>query len=125
TDGDVTASAGAGLRSYLPVGSDVVVSAHALPEYSWWADREELRRLNGRYGAGAFGFFNRLTLQATAQRNEQLAIRSYEVPEQGNTRQDEIALAAEVGLGFSTSIFTEVGTRRVRYQLEEEERVSG
>lgn len=125
TDGDVTASAGAGLRSYLPVGPDVVVSAHALPEYSWWADREELRRLNGRYGAGVFGFFNRLTLQATAQRKEQLAILSYEVPEQGNTRQDEIALAAEVELGFSTSIFTEVGTRRVRYQLEEEERLSG
>lgn len=124
-DGDVTASAGAGLRSYLPVGPDVVVSAHALPEYSWWADQEELRRLNGRYGAGVFAFFNRLTLQATARRVEQLAILSYEVPEQGNTRQDEVALATEVELGFSTSIFTEVGTRRVRYQLEEEERVAG
>ncbi len=125
SDGDVTASAGAGLRSYLPVGPDVVVSAHALPEYSWWADQEDLRRVNGRYGAGVFGFFNRLSLQATARRTEQLAILSYEVPEQGNTRQDELALGAEVELGFSTSVFSEVGTRRVRYQLEEAERRDG
>jgi hypothetical protein len=124
-DGDVSAAAGAGIRSYLPVGPDVVVSAHALPEYSWWGDQEDRRRVNGRYGAGVFGFFNRLTLQATARRTEQLAILSYEVPEQGNTRTDDFAFATEVELGFSTSVFTEVGRTRIRNLLEEEERTDG
>lgn len=124
-DGDVTASGGAGVRSYLPVGPDVVISAHALPEYTWWADREDLRRLNGRYGAGVFGFFNRLTVQATAQRREQLEILSYEIPRQGNSRRDEIAFAGEVELGFSTSVFGESDRTRVRNLLEEAERETG
>jgi hypothetical protein len=124
-DGDVSASAGAGFRSYLPVGPDVVISAHALPEYSWWGDQEERRRVNGRYGAGVFGFFNRLTLQATARRTEELAILSYEVPEQGNTGSDDFSFATEVELGFSTSVFAGVGQTRIRNLLEEEERADG
>jgi hypothetical protein len=125
TEGDLSVSAGAGLRGYLPTGPDVVLAAHALPEYLWYADDEARRRLNGRYGAGAFGFFNRLTVQATGQRTEQLAILSAEEPEQANTRQDSLELAGLVELGFSTSVFLEAGVGEVRNLLNEEERETG
>lgn len=122
---DVSVTAGAGLRAYLPTGPDVYWTAHALPEYVWYADQSERRRLNGRYGAGVFGFFNRLTLEATGQRIEALEVLTAEVPEQANSRQDRVALGAEVELGFSTSVFVQADTARIRNLLNEEERESG
>lgn len=124
-EGDLSATAGAGLRAYLPTGPSVVWSAHALPEYVWFADDDARRRVNGRYGAGVFAFFNRLTLQATATRVEALEILSAEVPEQANARQDTVAVAGEVELGFSTSVFAGASSRRVENLLNQEERESG
>jgi hypothetical protein len=124
-EGDLSANAGAGLRAYLPTGPAVVWSAHALPEYVWFADDDARRRLNGRYGAGVFGFFNRLTLQATATRTEALQILSAEAPEQANGRRDEVAAAGELELGFSTSVFAGASTARVENLLNEEERETG
>jgi len=124
-EGDVSVTAGAGLTAYLPTGPDVYWTAHALPEYLWYADQSDRRRLNGRYGAGVFGFFNRLTLEATAQRIDALGILTAEVPEQANSREDRVALGGEVELGFSTSVFVQAGTGRIRNLLNEEERESG
>jgi hypothetical protein len=124
-EGDLSATAGAGLRAYLPTGPAVVWSAHALPAYVWFADDDSRRRLNGRYGAGLFGFFNRLTLQATATRTEALQILSVEAPEQANGRRDEVAVAGEVELGFSTSVFAGASTARTENLLNEEERETG
>jgi hypothetical protein len=63
---DVTATIGAGLHAYLPVGPKLVVGAVAMPEYVWWNDLENLRGTYGRYGGGLFGYFNRLTIEAQA-----------------------------------------------------------
>lgn len=124
-EGDLSATAGAGLRAYLPTGPSVVWSAHALPEYAWFADDSSRRRLNGRYGAGVFAFFNRLTLEATATRSEALEILSVEVPEQASSRRDALAVAGEVELGFSTSVFARASTARIENLLNREERESG
>jgi len=124
-EGDISATAGAGLQAYLPTGPAVVWSAHALPEYVWFADDETRRRLNGRYGAGVFGFFNRLTLQGTVTRTEALEILSAEAPEQANARRDAVAVGGEVELGFSTSVFAGASTARVENQLNPEERETG
>jgi hypothetical protein len=124
-DGDVSAAVGAGLRGYLPTGRDVVWAVHALPEYLWYADDDARRRVNGRYGAGVFGFFNRLTLEATARRTEKLAILSVELPEQGNTREDVFAVAGDLELGFSTWVFVEAARNEVRNLLNREERATG
>lgn len=125
TDGDLSATAGAGLRAYLPTGPSVVWSAHTLPEYAWFADDDARRRVNGRYGAGVFAFFNRLTLEATATRIEALEILSAEAPEQANGRQDSVAVAGEVELGFSTSVFAGASSRKVENLLNREERETG
>ena len=124
-EGDLSATAGAGLTVYLPTGPSVYWTAHALPEYVWYADQTDRRRLNGRYGAGVFGFFNRLTLEATARRTDALGILSAEAPEQANSRDDRLAAGAEVELGFSTSIFARAETGRIRNLLNEEERETG
>jgi len=120
TDSDISANAGAGLRAYVHTGPDVIWAAHALPEYVWWADQTDRRRLNGRYGLGVFGYFNRLTLQATARRSEQLRVVSAEVPQETNARSDELGLSTEVVLGSSLSLYAEGGRAEVRNVLDGE-----
>jgi hypothetical protein len=68
TKRDVTFTVGAGVRGYLPVGENLNFAFHALPEYVWWFELAERRNLNGRYGAGLFGYYDRLTLEAEATR---------------------------------------------------------
>lgn len=98
TDGSrLSATAGAGVRLYLPTGSKLMWAAHVLPEYIY-VDAEGESRLNGRYGLGLFGFFNRLTVHATAQRQQALDIITPEVLQRVNTRSDRLALNAEVRL---------------------------
>ncbi len=122
---DLSATAGAGLAAFLHSGPKVIWTAHALPEYVWWKNETDRRRLNGRYGLGMFAFFNRLTFQATGRRTERVAILSSEVPAQGNTRADDFGLSTALRLGFSTSVFAEVGRTRTRDLLNAAERRSG
>ena len=124
-ESDISGNVGAGLRGYLRTGPDVHWAFHALPEYVWWADQTERRRLNGRYGLGLFGYFNRLTLQATGRRTEELRIITYELPEEANTRTDQVALSSELALGSVLSLAGEVSRSRIRNLLNEEERESG
>lgn len=96
TTSDVTATLGVGLNAYLRTGPKVVWVAKVLPEYVWWQERVEERRLNQRYGLTAYGFFNHLTLEATASREELLQILTPEVPQPANGRQDRVGLTAEL-----------------------------
>lgn len=102
---DFSATGGAGARFYLPVGPKVFVALHALPEYVWWQKATERRRLNGRYGLGVFGYFNRLTVTAEGTRAEARSPLSFELPREVNHRQDRAELAAEVAVTRSLSLF--------------------
>lgn len=102
---DFSATAGAGARFYLPVGPKVFVALHALPEYVWWQKASERRRLNGRYGLGVFGYFNRLTVSVEATRAEARSPLSFELPREVNHRQDRAELTAEVDLTRRLSLF--------------------
>ena len=53
--GDWTATAGAGLRGYLKLGTHAIGAAHAISEYSWWQKQTERNAPLGRYGLGLFG----------------------------------------------------------------------
>ena len=70
---------GAGLKAYLPVGENVVLAAHILPEYVWWRDNDQLSDWHYRYGAGVFGFFNRMTLEVKGHATEQQGYVSAEL----------------------------------------------
>lgn len=102
---DFTATFGAGVRAYLPVGGKVYWAAHALPEYVWWSDQDSKRRTNGRYGLGMFGYFNRLKVEASYRLDETQRFFSNEIQELTTTQQLVTRLGAEVKLGARLSVF--------------------
>jgi hypothetical protein len=117
---DFSATAGAGLRTYLPTGPKSLLAAHVLPEYVWYSAASERNRLNGRYGAGFFGFFNRLTASLTATREQALGIVTAQIPERVNTRSDEAAAALELRVQGSLYLFTEASESRIRSLADDE-----
>ena len=119
----LSGSAGIGLRTYLPTGPKVIWAAHLLPEYAWFEDSSERSRVNGRYGVGFFGFFNRLTVEALATRQEVLDIVSTEVQQRVNARSDVIELLGEVRLAGSINLYARGTTSSIENLLEEEERL--
>ena len=116
---DFTVTAGAGLRAYLKTGPKIFWSAHALPEYVWWQDIEQKRGLNGAYGLGIFGYFNRLTLEVSRRRIEEQAFFSTEIQELTSTRQDESRLAVALELGTRLELFA--SGRLLELENQEEE----
>lgn len=76
---DFTATVGAGLRTYIRTGDKLLIAGHVLPEYTWWVDDANRRRLNGRYGLGVFAFLNRLDLELSHRLTEQQTFFSSEV----------------------------------------------
>lgn len=105
-ESDLTLTVGAGLRAYLPTGPKVTWTAAVLPEYVWWADRESQRRVNGRYSVGSYAYFNRLTVEATAGREQQQRILTPEVPLPVSGRTDSLQLNVETEVGRTFSVFT-------------------
>jgi hypothetical protein len=102
---DVTATVGAGLKAYLPLGRKATFAAHGLPEYVWWRDSSERSEVNGRYGVGLFAFFNRLTVQGTATRREEQGFFSSEVLERTEGRSDRLSAAVEIDVGAAVALF--------------------
>ena len=78
-EGDLSATLGAGLDAYLPLGSDFVLGGYVRPEYVWWRDNDARRRLNGANGVGLFGNLGRIGLVGSAGRSERSAIFSHEL----------------------------------------------
>ncbi len=112
---DITASIGAGIRAYAPVGRELTLAVHALPEYVWWQDLSERRRINGRYGAGLFGNLGRTGLEITATRKEDSRYVSREIEERVNTRDELGTFALEVDVGHGIAVFGEGSVRRLRF----------
>ena len=98
TGGDVTATFGAGARGYLHTGSKVTWIGQVLPEYVWWNERTESRRLNVSGGLEMIALLNRLTIDAAASRVEQQKIVTPEVPELVHSAVDLGRLDTELKL---------------------------
>lgn len=95
-DPDFTITVGAGLQGLVPFGSKTFFTFDALPQYVWWQEQEERRRLNGYYGAGLYAFFNRLNAEATVRRAEEQAVLTPELEQRIHSRQDRIAGTLEL-----------------------------
>jgi hypothetical protein len=102
---DLTGRIGAGLRTYLPVGGKTTLAAYALPEYVWWREREDERRLNQRFGVGAFTYFNRLTIELTGERREDFEFVTSEFFQRVSGRSDEFEVLLEFPLFKRLSFF--------------------
>ncbi|MFP5285670.1 MAG: hypothetical protein ACLGI9_08030 [Thermoanaerobaculia bacterium] len=97
-DPDFTITLGAGLQGLVPFGSKTYFTFDALPQYVWWQEQDERRRLNGYYGAGLFALFNRLNAEATARRAEVQGVLTPEFEQRIHSRQDRIAGLLELEL---------------------------
>ncbi|HSU84612.1 MAG TPA: hypothetical protein VLR69_19515, partial [Thermoanaerobaculia bacterium] len=102
---DLTATVGLGFRAYLRNGPKATWTAQVLPEYVWWQKQSQRRQLNGRYLLGFSGYFNRLTLEVQAGRQQEQRIVTPEVPVPVSTRLDGGELLAELRLSRSLSLF--------------------
>lgn len=105
SDADFTITVGAGVQGYVPIGPKVFFTLDALPQYVYWQKQEERRRLNGFYGVGLLGFFNRLSVQALARRAEEQSVVSPEFEQRIHTRQDLLDTTVELRLGRSLYLF--------------------
>ncbi|MEO7975207.1 MAG: hypothetical protein ABIU84_16625, partial [Thermoanaerobaculia bacterium] len=76
-----------------------------LPEYIWWQEREEERRVNQRFGLGSFTFFNRLAIGVTAERNEDFDYATGEVLQRYTSRKDRLAVELEVPILRRLTVF--------------------
>lgn len=119
-ESDITASAGLGLRAYVPLGEKAMLTLHALPEYVWWADLKERRRLDGRYGAGLFGFFNRLTLELTGDTAETQQIVTPEFLQYTHARENTAELRVVLEAYRSLFVFAGAAARQYAHLLDEE-----
>jgi hypothetical protein len=112
---DYHATLGAGIAAYSRLGSNVYFSTYLTPEYAWWKDRDDLRELSLSYGAGAFGFFNRiqLGLQAVSTDRQQYLSSEAEIPVQ---RLDErIVLDARVQVRPRLALIGTTATSKTRF----------
>ncbi|HKI04887.1 MAG TPA: hypothetical protein VKK31_23105 [Thermoanaerobaculia bacterium] len=103
---DVTATLGAGFRAYLHSGPKATWVTQVLPEYVWWSQQSDRRRINGRYFLDFYGFFNRLTLEAHAGREQRQRILTPEVPVPATNRRDGGEIFAEVETTQTLFAFT-------------------
>jgi hypothetical protein len=106
TPSDFTATVGAGFHAYLHNTPKVTWSLGVLPEYVWWRRETERRRVNGHYQLGVQGYFNRLTVEAKAGREQQLQIVTPEVPVLASARADGAEVLVEVEVTHSVYAFT-------------------
>jgi hypothetical protein len=104
-DPDFTITAGVGLQGFVPLGRKGFFTFDALPQYVWWQEQEERRRLNGYYGAGLFAFFNRLNAEATVRRAEEQGVLTPEFEQRIHSRQDRVAGALELEIFHSLFAF--------------------
>lgn len=118
---DFTATVGAGLTAILPTGSSVFWTAQALPTYVWWQDLEDRRQLTGSYGAGVFGYWNRLEVEVTADRRESQEIQSLETAQLTVTRQDQVAVSGQVRVSGAIWLFAGGNLREIEDVLEDED----
>jgi hypothetical protein len=116
---DFTVTVGAGLRAYLRSGSKLTWTAQLLPEYLYWQKQSERRRLNGRYRLGAYGYFNRLSLELVAGRTQQQQIVTPEVPIPATGRVDNEQLLAELELHRGIDAFALLSLSQQRNLVDE------
>ena len=112
--GDLTATAGAGLKVYLPLGTHGMFSAHALPEYTWWQRESGRNAVVGHYGAGAFLWGNRIEGELTGARSEEVTFLSADLLVREPVRNDNLSAQAQVRLFGSIGAFVSGRLDRAR-----------
>jgi hypothetical protein len=109
-EADVTASVAAGVRFYLPVGSHLLFTAHALPEYIWWKKNGENRRWGGESGLGLLLRGGRLSAEVRVQDSNVNAFLTPEVDQRAQVEGRSIESDVELAVLRRVGLFV-AGTR--------------
>lgn len=115
---DLTATVGAGLTAYLRLG-DSFLAAKALPEYSWWKDLADRRRVIGTYGVGWFGFLSRAEIEITGERREDLAYPSIELLDRVPQTADRLGAKAKIEISGKLGTFLEVAREDLSFDPDD------
>lgn len=118
-ESDFTITVGLGLHAYSRLGPKAIFAAHALPEYVWWSELDDRRVVNGRYGAGVFGFLNRLRFEVSATTGRQMQYLSSEVEQPVNLRRDQATGTMELRMSGHLALVGSAETTRHRYREED------
>ncbi|HVS02616.1 MAG TPA: hypothetical protein VMT16_07600 [Thermoanaerobaculia bacterium] len=119
-DSGLTATAGAGIDTYLPLGQNVTWASHASPLYVWFQEEEDRNRLNLDASTGLYGRLGRVGLELDARRSERLRMFSQEVPQQVNMRRDQGQLRLSIPVVGGFTLFGNASTSRIE-SLEDPE----
>lgn len=114
-DDDFTATLNMGIEAHLPIGPKIVLSTHFIPEYIWWLDHEELRGWHYQTGVGAYGYFNRMTVEAavTATERQTYVSSEFQSPAVIETRKGSLNVAVEVAPPLA--LFANVSASQITY----------
>jgi hypothetical protein len=112
---DVTATVGAGLRAYLPIGSQTTLAIHGLPEYNAYFENTERNQLNFSYGFGLFANFGRIGMEVSARQQERDDFFSNELNRRITSQISYGVVSLEVDLGRGASIFGAAEPRHYRF----------
>lgn len=122
-DGDVTASASAGIRAFLPIGPRLTFSAQIQPTYIWWMDRDESRRLGGTYGVGVFYYSGWTQVRATASSSDLDDFITDEADRRGEV--DAISYRVQINVPIGGRLGAFAAATRVDQTVEEISPVQG
>ena len=114
-----TATLGAGLTAFLRNGDRVLWEAHVLPEYIWWPDDSDRNRLGGRYGAGLYGDFNRLSVILAAGREETQGFRTPEYEQRVVTRNDHLEADVNLRLTGAFELFARARDEEIGFEVDD------
>jgi hypothetical protein len=107
TPSDYSLTVGGGVRAYLRAGGKVMLTAHALPEYVYWQDLADRRRINQRFGTAFYGYWNRMSLEVEAVRRDEQGIITPELLQPLSAREDRLEATTEILVGASTAVFVQ------------------
>jgi len=113
-EGDLTITAGAGLKGYLPLGKNAIAAAHLMPEYAWWQRQNERNAVVGRYGLGLFGWYNRLHGELTGRSSKTVDFLGSDALVREPTQTVKIEAKAQMRLVSSIALFASGAQNRVR-----------
>jgi hypothetical protein len=122
---DLTVTAGAGFDAYLKTGSHVFYRFEVQPDYVYWFDLEERNQLIGRYSAGTYAFFNRLTFGLRGRRYEVEEIVTPEFAQPVTSLEEGVdaLLSVRLGARFALALSGDVSELRNRSESEGDPRV--
>lgn len=103
-EGDLNVNLFTGLNFYQLLGDHAALGFFVRPEYSWWQDLEERRRLNLSVGAAATLNFNRVFFNGEINRLEDQGKVTEEAEQSINARRDLVDLTLGIPIYRSLAV---------------------